>query len=345
MKKYQFLFLKTSFFSLSAFVFLTLGAPLFAAVDHLVISQVQVGQSGTGNATKEFVELYNPTNSSISLEGWKLRRKTSGGTEHDLVASMSGAISAHTYLLIGSQTYDLSVVKDVTYSEDDSIASNNTVLLYDPANSVVDKVGMGTATDVETAAIANPAANGSIQRKLDELGGNGTDTDNNSLDFEQLVLSLPRNSAIIVTTPSPTPTGTATPSASPTSTPSASPTPTATPDPTQTPSPTPTQTPSLTPTPTIAPTNTPGPTVTPTSSPTPTATPTVTPSPTVAPTQTPKPHHDVCRNDRGREEDSDDDIYRHSYSRKYSDSRSFYNSRSSWYSRWSDSRFSRFFRR
>jgi len=48
-----------------------------STASHVVISEVQVGGTLVDD---EFVELYNPTNSAISLSGWRLRRKTSTGT-------------------------------------------------------------------------------------------------------------------------------------------------------------------------------------------------------------------------------------------------------------------------
>ena len=35
---------------------------------HLVISQIQI--EGDGGANDEFVEIYNPTDSCVSLDGW-----------------------------------------------------------------------------------------------------------------------------------------------------------------------------------------------------------------------------------------------------------------------------------
>lgn len=247
---------------LVGFVFLNRSKNASAApANHIVISEIQV--AGV-TADDEFVELYNPTNQSVDLSGWRLKRESSSASSSsNLVSSMSGTIPSHGYFLIAFPvSYTGSVTPDLTYSATSSaIAPNNTVLLYSNAGtSLVDKVGMGTASDKETADAVEPPTSGSIQRKIDDTGGHGLDTDNNSLDFEVIEVSTPRNSSVIIT---PTPTLSPAPSEEPTPTPSASPSPTETP----------------TPSPTLEPTTTP--TQTPTIEPT--ATPTLTPSPTPTP--------------------------------------------------------------
>lgn len=176
---------------------------------HVVISEIQLG--GT-LADDEFVELYNPTASAVSLDGWKLRRKTAGGTESSLVSDFGAgaSIGAHGFFLIAPPDVDYDgPAADITYSNTTNrLAANNTVLLYDPFDAVVDKVGLGTAGDSETAAVSNPADNGSVERKAsafstaatlaaggaEENAGNGQDTDNNAADFVQQTLSNPQNS-------------------------------------------------------------------------------------------------------------------------------------------------------
>ena len=271
--------------------------------DYIVISEVQIGG---GTADDEFVELYNPTSTSVNLSGWRLTRKTSGGTQSNLVASISGNIASHGYFLIAHPDYDGSVAEDLVYSATSSaMAANNTVLLYSDAEvTLVDKVGMGTATDVETTATLNPSTDGSAERKAhssstsesmgsggaDETHGNGEDTNNNLNDFVTRTTSDPQNSlSTTETPPAETPTATLTPTE--TTTPTTEPTPTSEPTATLTPTlePTSTEEPSPTLTPTIEPTVTESltPTLTPTLEPSPTVEPTVTE--TVTPTEEPSP--------------------------------------------------------
>ena len=63
--------------------------------DHVVISEVQIGGA---TANDEFIELYNPMGSPISLEGWYLTKKVSSGSENNLLSGFPDKnISAHAY--------------------------------------------------------------------------------------------------------------------------------------------------------------------------------------------------------------------------------------------------------
>lgn len=174
---------------------------------HIVISEIQIDGA---TATDEFVELYNPTDSDIVMSGWRLRKKNSTGTEATLVATLSGTIPAHGFFLIGCRGYVGAVSTNTQYSTADNIPADGCVILYSDAGvTVVDKVGIGASVDFETAAYStNPAANRSIERKantdssaatmasggVDELEGNGYDTDNNLNDFVYRTTSDPQNS-------------------------------------------------------------------------------------------------------------------------------------------------------
>jgi hypothetical protein len=257
-----------------AYIVISRATPVRSATaSHVVISEIQLS-GGTGASTKEFVELYNPTNTSVNLQNWKLSKKNQSGSVEDfLVATMSGSIPSRGFFLIGSQAYNLdaSVSADITYATGSaSLTDNNTIILYDSENAVVDKVGFGTAADFEGASETNPAAGSSRERKAqgsstvtsmaiggaDEFNGNGEDTDSNANDFVSRSVPQPQNSSsalepIEVRTPIGSPT--VTPTATPTNTPNESPTAM----PTETPAATPRETPEATETPTATPAMTP----------------------------------------------------------------------------------------
>lgn len=247
--------------------------------NHVVISEIQIAGDTSAD---EYVELYNPLPEDVDLTGWRLRRATSSGNESNLVASISGTIKAHGYYLIAHPDYDGDVTADETYSTGGSLADDNSIIL-DNGETVVDLVGLGEASLVETTATINPEDGQSLERKAgadstaesmasggaDENLGNGHDTNNNSADFVLRTVPDPQNSSSAVeSTEEPTPTSTP------------SPTPTTTVTPTITPSLTPTPTVTVTPTLTLTPTPTTEPTDIPTSTPTQEPTPTTTPEPT-----------------------------------------------------------------
>ena len=257
-------------------------------VDHVVISEIQIAGS---SASDEFVELYNPTGSDIIMEGWRLSRKNSAGTQANLVANLNGTIPAHGFFLITHPDVEETYGADAIYSAASNALTNNfTVLLYsDTGITLVDKVGFGEPNDFETAPFPeNPISGQSIERKaqatstsesmssggMDEFMGNGYDTNDNSNNFVIREVAQPQNSQSAkenptLVSPTPEPTLTVTPTADPTPTiePTSTPMPTLTVTPTNQPSPSPTVTqpsPTVTqPSPTVVPTTAPEPTPTP----------------------------------------------------------------------------------
>ncbi len=149
----------------------------------LFISEVQI----RGNTVNdEFIELYNPNSEPINLTGWSIKKKTKSGKEYLLLASsrLDGkSISAKSYFLaVNEGGYQGEIIPDVGWAKSNTIAKNNTILLYDVNQNIIDKVGFGGAQDFETNPTSNPGSNQSISRQLE------TDTDNNAQDF---ILSNP----------------------------------------------------------------------------------------------------------------------------------------------------------
>lgn len=166
------------------FLFITILLAIFfpiagyAGADHIVISEIQsYGQT----ATDEFVRLYNPTGAAIDISGWRLTKKTSSGSESNLVSAFPDGtiIPPNSGFLIAHQTgYQGGETPSARYSGASySFADNNTVILKDASLAVIDKVGFGAATDFESAPAPNPEPGKSIKRI------NNQDTNNNKNDF------------------------------------------------------------------------------------------------------------------------------------------------------------------
>ncbi len=171
--------------------------------NHVVISQIGAISSYS------FVELYNPTNSSISLTGWKLRKTNSSGTESSLDSNLTGSIPAHGYFLWANTVIAGTIHADI--SNTGILAASNSAALKKSDDSIVDQVAWGKGTSPQYAETnpfsTDPGTGLAIERKAvststatsmaiggtDEFKGNGYDTDNNSSDFV-IAASHPRNS-------------------------------------------------------------------------------------------------------------------------------------------------------
>jgi uncharacterized protein YdeI (BOF family) len=189
-----------------------------AQADHIVISQVfGAGGNGTGSATsplapfnKDFIELYNPTDQPISLEGWKVEYASATGSFTNSTL-LTKSIPAHGFYLItqagGTVGIDPPTADDI--GGINMSGSNGKVRLVNKDAVVVDLVGFGSATTYEgTEGPAKVLSNiTSAQRrpyaKVNPAPGKGNawDTDNNAADFFVGPVTTPRNSSSPAETP------------------------------------------------------------------------------------------------------------------------------------------------
>lgn len=200
--------------------------PSSASLPKILISEIQI--AGPAGANDEFIELFNPNSGTLALTGWSIKKKSSTGNEYTLLASsrLEGkTIPGRGYFLATNEGgYQGASITDVGWAQSNTIASNNTILLYAPDRiDPIDKVGFGSASDYEGVAAPGPENGQTLSR------ASASDTDNNDADF---ILSrpTPRNSSQsagafippdtwVATSPTPAPGGSAT-GPSPTPTPS-----------------------------------------------------------------------------------------------------------------------------
>ena len=70
--------------------------------DHVVINEAYLSGGSAGAAYQnKFIELYNPTDAEVSLDGWSLQYRSATGTANPTgVAALSGSIEAGGYFLV-----------------------------------------------------------------------------------------------------------------------------------------------------------------------------------------------------------------------------------------------------
>jgi len=189
-----------------------------AIAQQVVISELYGGGGNSGATLRnDFIELYNPTNSTINLAGWSVQYASATGTTWQ-VTNLTGSIAAKGFYLVQQAQGTGGTTSLPTADAIGTIAMSgtagkvalcNTTTALSGSNptgtAIIDLVGFGaTANGFEGAASAAPSNTTSIERKanatsnatsmgvggIDELLGNGQDSNNNLNDF--IVRSSPQ---------------------------------------------------------------------------------------------------------------------------------------------------------
>jgi hypothetical protein len=241
------------------------------SIDHLVISEVMTGGA---SASDEFVELYNPGSTPMTLDGHELVYVTASGATitRKAIWGPGVEVAPGAHVLVGNEAGIFAGVADVTYANGLAATGGSMALRLIGAATAVDAVGWGTAASTwrEGSPAPAPPAGSSLERLPGGELGSGQDSGDNLVDFVVRGTPDPQNSASPPvpsgeTSPSgaPSPSDLPSPSGSLTASPSSapgSPEPTPETTPIATPDATPSVPPVETPTPVPSPTPTPAPT-------------------------------------------------------------------------------------
>ena len=150
--------------------------------DNVVINEVYGGGGNSGAPlSHDFIELFNPTDEDIALDGWNVEYFSAGGNSGGTTA-LSGTIPAGGYFLIqqaAGNNQDLPGLPSADATGSLAMAgANGAVELTDATSDTVDLIGYGTANRHESAAASALSNSTSASRTED-----GVDTDDNSADF------------------------------------------------------------------------------------------------------------------------------------------------------------------
>jgi hypothetical protein len=175
---------------------------------------------GPAGGSDEFVELFNPSNGSIDISGWKImganNSGSAGSTRYTIPASTSLAPGQH-YLIVGS-SYSGSVPGEPSAVLSSSITDDGGIALVD-GTTVIDAVGLSSGTVYKEGTPLSPlsgTADQSYERKTAGNASNCNDTNNNAADFiwnssssnPQNTSSAPLACLTVVNVTSTTPDGT-----------------------------------------------------------------------------------------------------------------------------------------
>jgi len=149
----------------------------------LVVSEVQTGGA---SASDEFVEVANQGAAPVDLLGLEVVYATSSGSTVTRKATWTTSVvlDPGKRILLANASGAFAAIADGTYSSGFA-ATGGAIALRVVGGSVIDAVAWGDATNgfVEGEAAAAPPAGSSLERSPGAALGNGTDTNQNGLDW------------------------------------------------------------------------------------------------------------------------------------------------------------------
>ena len=150
----------------------------------ILVSEVMAGKQGNNNY--EFIELYNPGDGLIDLQGWSLwyRLTTSDDDLPIFSWETRSLIPPHGHYLLIRSGEDLGLPADAFFTQGLN-TSGGGLTLRNASGSTEDSLGWGAAPAGFLEGVAAPKIQNdySLERKPGGHAGNTSDTDNNETDF------------------------------------------------------------------------------------------------------------------------------------------------------------------
>ncbi len=165
------------------------------APDHLVISEVVTGGA---SASDELIELYNPTDGPLPLEGLEvIYVSASGATVSRRAAWELGAspVPPGGHVLVANAAGLFAPIADATYASGMAATGGSVAIRILGASTAIDALGWGATASTwqEGTPPAAPAAGASLERLPGAAAGSWQDTGLNSADFVERPVPDPQN--------------------------------------------------------------------------------------------------------------------------------------------------------
>jgi hypothetical protein len=165
-----------------------------AASPNVVISQVQLGTSLS--ASNEFIELYNNASTDTDITNWCLYYASSTSAQNGSKLACFTPDDINKYVYLPSHGFAFAISNQLAVSNpmlgSDLLfaatlsGSAGHIRIIDSKANVIDKLGWGTAVSPEVHPIATVLPGNVFKRKIEDTN-TLKDTDDNSLDFEQVM--------------------------------------------------------------------------------------------------------------------------------------------------------------
>lgn len=166
-------------------------------VDHLVISEIYSDKTGNNF---DFVELYNPTNSSIAIGDYSLKKQIGSSTSTNSLASFSSnqTIAAKSFFIIGLSNYGSSAyaIADKLNRSYSLPTSESAIIFLENGTTTIDQANYNPSNLTSGQSLERKVYQSGIcvsSQNIGEFLGNDCDT-NSDTDFEIRSAPNPQNS-------------------------------------------------------------------------------------------------------------------------------------------------------
>jgi hypothetical protein len=172
------------FFLISFFIFLlffiTGVNKIQAQEGSFLIVEVQIAGD---DSDFDYIKIYNPFNEEKDVSGFKLRKRTSTGTESSIRVLPTGTkIKAKDFIIWANKKYSVQI--GATLESTSTLSKNNSIAFFNKEEVLIDALAWGESTNpfAESQSFSkNPDKNQQLARK--QTAGVYVDTNNNQNDF------------------------------------------------------------------------------------------------------------------------------------------------------------------